>query len=405
MDIIIKCGIIHWCFKIDIEKGVGRMNNKNGSFLVDYQLLKYDELNPRLPKKICGSDDEAVIDYMVKSGNILELMKSIAETGYSEAEPLLVVFDGTDKKYIVVEGNRRLTAIKLLNHPQLAKVRISSINSIVAEANQIPQNIPVIVYDTRESVLDYLGYRHITGVKEWGALEKARYLEQLYSIHCNNENIDRIYTILAKMIGSRSDYVRKLHQALYLYNKANDEAYYGANVSEDKISFSWITTAIGYDEIVAFLGIGNFSNNILEGLNEENFKKLFIWMFDQDERIIKDSRQISDLSKIVSEKAALKKLEAGCSVDEAILYTSAPGKAFLDMLDYAKKYLRQARDTIEQLPEEPSGSQDVLNEIEKILKTIRGGLENNFKINENSKLNLTEEQMKAMLKFIEQQKK
>ena len=58
------------------------------------------------------TDENKVIDYMVKYGNVTELMLSIGETGYSEAEPLLVVKEGTDK-YIVVEGNRRLAALKL----------------------------------------------------------------------------------------------------------------------------------------------------------------------------------------------------------------------------------------------------------------------------------------------------
>lgn len=84
--------------------------------------LKFDIYNPRLPKRLQGiTNDSEIIDYMVKNGNILELMKSISELGYSAAEPVLVVLDEKDKKYIVVEGNRRLTAVKLLNNPGLAK--------------------------------------------------------------------------------------------------------------------------------------------------------------------------------------------------------------------------------------------------------------------------------------------
>lgn len=47
--------------------------------IIDVNDLKFDELNPRLPKRLQGVNDEKkVIDYMVKNGNILELMKSIA---------------------------------------------------------------------------------------------------------------------------------------------------------------------------------------------------------------------------------------------------------------------------------------------------------------------------------------
>lgn len=365
--------------------------------------LKFDKFNPRLPQKLIGNDEDAIIiDYMLKSGNILELMKSIAETGYSEAEPLLVVNDVTDHKYIVVEGNRRLTAIKLLNNPEMAKVRIESIREIVSEAKNIPSEVPVIIYDRREDILDYLGYRHITGVKDWGALEKARYLEQLYIAHNGEHNKDTIYSKLAKMIGSRANYVYKLHQALKLYDKANDAAYYGANISEEQISFSWLTTALGYKGILDFLGLDDIQKDVIQNLNEENYKKLFLWMFDPQTKIIGDSRQISELASIVAQPIALAKLESGSSVDEAVLYTETPVKAFIEMLQNAKKYLKQARDAIEQLNEEPSGARELLKENEKIIKTIRGGLDNNFSKNEevNPISQLSQEQIQDLLKML-----
>lgn len=366
--------------------------------IVKIEQLKYDKCNPRLPKHLQGTTNEAiVIDYMVKNGNILELMKSIAETGYSEAEPLLVVLDKEDDKYVVVEGNRRLTAVKLLNNPQLAKVRKASIEEIVKEAIAIPEEVPVIIYNSRESILDYLGYRHITGVKNWGALEKARYLDQLYQVHCNAENKSYIYTKLAKMIGSRSDYVIKLHQALKLYNMANDKAYYGADITEEEISFSWITTAIGYREICNFINI----TNEMDKINQKNYEKLFLWLFDPKKRVIGDSREITKLASIVAQETSLKKLEAGSSIEEAILYTSVPSEAFLEMLKYARKSLRQAKDAIEQLSEEPSGARDILDEIIKIVKTINGGLESNFSEEETDVLkNITKDQLMAFMKMI-----
>lgn len=370
--------------------------------------LKFDKDNPRLPQKLIGNEREAdVIDYMLRNGNILELMKSIAETGYSDAEPLLVVQDEANGKYIVVEGNRRLTAIKLLNNPELAKVRKESVREILSEAKVIPEDVPVIIYDKRQDILDYLGYRHITGVKEWGPLEKARYLEQLYFIHNGEQNRETIYSKLAKMIGSKANYVYKLHQALKLYDKANDEAYYGAKITEEQISFSLITTALGYNEIVEFLGLNDSQNDILENLNEKNFEKLFLWLFDKESQKVFDSRQISALAEIVAKPAALEKLENGSSIEEAVLYTEAPAKAFMDMLSNAKKSLKQASEAVAQLSEEPVGAKELLEENEKIIKMIRGGLDNNFVKNESSDLlsHISQEQIFELLKKLEEQKK
>jgi len=340
--------------------------------------LRFDALNPRLPVRLQGITDESqVIDYMVKYGNITELMSSIAETGYSDAEPVLVVNE-LNGNYTVVEGNRRLAALKLLNNPELSKVRVQSIKDIIAEAKQIPNEIPCILYDRRENVLDYLGYRHITGVKDWGSLEKARYLDQLYQIHIETTEPDKMYQKLAKMIGSRSDYVFKLHTALKLYDRANDNAYYGADIKEEDIDFSWLTTALGYSGISEFIGLSKASDASLSTLNEENFQKIFTWMFFKGKKVVKESRQISELAKITEYPAAIERLEKGSTIEEAILYTSAPNDAFIEMLKNAKQQLKQAKEAIEQLSEEPAEAKNLLDDIERLLKTISGALGASF---------------------------
>lgn len=102
---------------------------------VNISELIFDPKNPRLPQNLQGvRDEKKIIEYMVGYGNILELMESIAETGYSDAEPLLVVKDKKDK-YIVVEGNRRLAAVKLLNNPGLSELRKKVISEIVENAS------------------------------------------------------------------------------------------------------------------------------------------------------------------------------------------------------------------------------------------------------------------------------
>lgn len=375
------------------------------SKVVECDQLKFDKENPRLPKRLQGVSEEIlVIDYMIRNGNILELMKSIAETGYSSAEPLLVVEDKKDDKFIVVEGNRRLTAVKLLRNSKLAKLRVKSITEIVDNAKYIPDEIPVLVYKSREEILDYLGYRHITGVKEWGALEKARYLDQLYILHYTDENKHEIYAKLAKMIGSRSDYVFKLHQALRLYNKANDDAYYGAQINEEEISFSWLTTALGYKEIMNFLNIQDDDSGELKDLNVGNFEKIFLWMFDPQKKIIGDSRQISKLASVVAQPKALAQLERGNTIEEAVLYTSAPSDTFIEMLEMSKQYLKRAKDAIEQLNENPTGSKELLNDISKLAKTISGGLISNFS-DEESAEELTEEENAVLAKLLKRANK
>lgn len=360
---------------------------------IEVSKLFFDPQNPRLPQKLIGENDQdKVIDYLLRTGNITELMKSIAETGYSNAEPLLVIRKEEDS-YIVVEGNRRLAALKLLDNPSLAKVRISSIMEIVDEAKHIPNIVPVILYEKREDILDYLGYRHITGVKDWGALEKARYLDQLYCLHIEANGRDKIYSVLAKMIGSRADYVMKLHQALNLLTLANDNAYFGADIDEEDISFSLLTTALGYSSIVDYIELKDSEDDTQFIVNEEKFKDIFLWIFNKEKRLIHDSREIGDLSRIVKFKEAVEQVKKGASIEEAILFTDSPNEAFVKMIDTAKQQLKMAKNSIEKLSSIPDGSLEILDEIDKLRKSILGAMQANFK----EKQAFTEEELKEKI--------
>ena len=148
-----------------------------------------------------------------------------------------------------------------------------------------------------------------------------------------------------------------------------------------------MATALGYYGISKYLGISESNEPSLDTLNEENYKKIFTWMFFPGKSVVKESRQISDLAKITEYPLALERLEKGSSIEEALLYTSEPSDAFIDMLKKAKQQLKQAKEGIEQLSEEPPEAKELIEDIERLLKTISGGLEANFgKDNSNSDL-------------------
>ena len=116
-------------------------------------------------------------------------MRSIGQKGYFEGEPLLLIEE--NDSYVVVEGNRRLAAVKLLNQqiPPPSR-RSNSVAQIRDEAVEpAPVELPCILYSSRRDVMRYLGYRHITGIREWDALSKAKYL---VSCHVSNVGYSRL---------------------------------------------------------------------------------------------------------------------------------------------------------------------------------------------------------------------
>jgi hypothetical protein len=39
--------------------------------------------------------------------------------------------------------------------------------------------LPCIIFDRKEQIMQYLGYRHVTGIKSWSVASKAKYLYSL----------------------------------------------------------------------------------------------------------------------------------------------------------------------------------------------------------------------------------
>ena len=58
-----------------------------------------------------------IIQYLFDHDKALEIVRSIVTRGYFENEPLLAISERGH--YVVVEGNRRLAALKAIKKPEL----------------------------------------------------------------------------------------------------------------------------------------------------------------------------------------------------------------------------------------------------------------------------------------------
>jgi hypothetical protein len=154
-------------------------NTQNITF-VHIEQLALDSQNPRLPSRdVLERTQQAMLEYLARETSIEELMSAIAENDFFEGESLIVIpKDKQPDQYIVVEGNRRLIALRLLQEPDLYPKR-KRLKEIAENAKYKPDKVPIFVYYNRKEVLDYLGYRHITGIKQWDILAKARYMHRL----------------------------------------------------------------------------------------------------------------------------------------------------------------------------------------------------------------------------------
>lgn len=306
---------------------------------ISVALLDFDPKNPRFLDITVsgGSTEEHAMRRMMEQENLDELVGSIGNHGFFPGEPLLVVpHSSSVGRYQVVEGNRRLAALRVLGSLQPHDQLTATLRELVAQAQFKPTEVACFVFAERRDVLKYLGFRHISGPRRWEPLAKARYLADLIQNFYADLPQEEQLRAVAKDIGSRRDYVAQLLTTLNLYDRAKTTHFYGLQrVDEEDINFSVLSTALSYSAIVDFLNLPRRDAIAVDTVNDAHAKELLSWMFAQDPRgatVLGESRRLKLLAAVVESEDALAKLRKHHDLDQAYLYTSGPAQAFSRLL-------------------------------------------------------------------------
>lgn len=140
--------------------------------------LKLDPRNPRIPDSETEFSQRDLIRELLEHDRVEKLAKDIAEHGYFIVESLIAVED-EDGKLVVVEGNRRLAALKLLLNPEMAPTEkaIKSFRKISASVDKDSiKKINVVVAPSRQSALIYIRNKHTQlGFEKWSPVMQAKF--------------------------------------------------------------------------------------------------------------------------------------------------------------------------------------------------------------------------------------
>lgn len=352
---------------------------------IQIENLRLDPENPRLPAFV-QRDPEAILSYLTSSAAVDELIDAIGENGYFEDEPLIGVRDGD--VVTVIEGNRRLTALKLLHkHRDSTSEEIdgdrelpSKIRASLKEATHHPRTVPVAMHARREDVLVYLGNKHIAGVKPWGSLAKAKYVQQLmdqpqFSGPDFEENVRNV----SRSIGSRSDYIRRALRALQAYNDAIANEYFGLpGLSEENVKFSRLSSALDYSEIMNFV-VADPAIDYPVQYHAERLAELFRWLFvenEDGETTVGDTRNLRQLSEVLANEKALEAVRRGKTLASAYRMTSSLGLDFDNLLSEALESLQRANAIAPEIETTEARLNDA-NALFKQSRALRSTLESN----------------------------
>ncbi|ELY2733417.1 ParB N-terminal domain-containing protein [Cronobacter sakazakii] len=329
---------------------------QEGLQFIDIKLLELDTQNPRLPESVERTPD-AMLNHIALTTSIEDLMNAIAENGFFPGEPLVAISEG--ENYVVVEGNRRLTAVKLIHDPyqcERPSTRMLTIAERMSSKLESLKTLPVIVRKSRAEILPYLGFRHITGVKQWEPLAKARYIEQLFELTPQSSTIDERYWRVARSIGSRKDHIKRNLDALAVYKILEKNNFYNIpGLDEESIKFSILSTALADERIGLFVGTysldedgDSVSNDVIisdAGINRENIQELTEWLYKKDElgkTRVGESRNLRELGAVIENKKALTSFRQGADLKLAYQLTEDVRQDFMQLLFRAEAAITEA---------------------------------------------------------------
>ncbi|MEU3282268.1 hypothetical protein [Streptomyces antibioticus] len=161
------------------RKGAARTMSGMKQASMHVASLTLDEMNPRhaQPTKTLEESIAALLDK--GAPKLLRLAKSIVQSGLNPTELIVVMPDGDLN--VVLEGNRRVAALKLLNKPSLAPTeQLQRKFAAIAASGEVPRRVQCVVAENRLHAAPWIKLRHTgendgIGVVKWNPAEVSRF--------------------------------------------------------------------------------------------------------------------------------------------------------------------------------------------------------------------------------------
>lgn len=229
----------------------------------------------------------------IKADGVSELKQSIAENGFVQVERIVVRPFGEpeNEHYLVIEGNRRTAALKLLRSDHLGGVDFK------ANVTDTFDAIPVLVAReaTDDDYLAIMGIRHVGGPKEWGGFQSAMLVYQLF------EDSALSPRKVASRLGLSVNEVNRRHRAFGALTQMMNDEEHGENVTPEM--YPIFHEAVGQPTVREWLGWSQTNREF----EDENSRALFYsWLSDGDTGPkIRSYSEVRELKLILENEDAL----------------------------------------------------------------------------------------------------
>lgn len=312
--------------------------------------LNFDTRNPRLVEYGDLSDltEQEHIKLLWKRMAVDEVLLSIATDGFWSYEPLIVCKE--DGKWIVIEGNRRLAAVKILLSPKLqSDLSVGELPEVTDEIKKTLDPLPVLKIEHRQDIWRYLGFKHVNGPAKWRSYAKAQYIAFVIKSAKPKTTLGEI----AQQIGDKHRTVQRLFRALMVIEQAEEAGVYKrAWCYKRQIAFSHLMTALDYDGYADFIGLAEKEAENPKPVNQRRLKELgelCIWLWGDNRGdgvkpvIESQNPDLRNLEEVLKNREALAALRGGHGLAVAFDISKGDDVVFEDALGEAKTALVKAQ--------------------------------------------------------------
>lgn len=356
---------------------------------VAVERLRLDRWNPRLIGADEDASDEAIIARLYLSADLDELLQSISANGYMDIEPLVVMSgpDAQDGELLVLEGNRRLAALRLLREPDLVRsiaaseeTRIS-LPPVADRLRSTLNEVSVYPVANRERARSFIGFKHINGPAKWDAYAKARFAAEWYKSG-RAEGVD--LEVIAKAIGDKHDTIKRMVSAIYVLEQAKDEGLFDIEERHTrKLNFSHLYTALARSQYMEYLGLGAAwarhdpepSQVPREKLDE--LQKVLVWIYgskkDGVRSVVRSQNpDIKRLGEVLAHAQGRHLLEATHDLDTAHASTEPVDRQFTASLIRARDNIRDAAGSLRAYDGQDQSLLDIAEDVKETAEVVHG---------------------------------
>ena len=322
-----------------------------------------DLQNPRLGRSVQHKNlsQDQVLEIM-NNWSLEEIATSFLESGFWAHEAVLCIEEELDgeNRLVVIEGNRRIAALLRLrrtsNGHEKSRKWLEMVNNQKAP-EELFRQVPYILLDNRSEVDAFLGFRHVTGIKEWAPLEKAQFIAKLI------EGNGLSYRNVMRRIGSKTETtVQRNYIAFSIFEQMEDLEKIDIEKVEAKFSVLFLSLRSGY--VQDFLGIRKKFNVApeevkppIEGDAIEKLREYVRWLFGDIENppVVTDSRDVDKFASVLNSDEGLQYLRSVTrpSLGKALVIAGGDQKELFDLIMTAAYNVEESLSSIHHHAEDP----------------------------------------------------